>query len=282
LLPNRDSLRDLKKVLLRLLLLVLLTLQLAFAPMAQVTIQTTAYGGSFGDAFKGSFINSVVALGLADAQTGIGDVFAREGSGGEGSLGHVLLHGLAGCAAAEAQGADCAAGAAGGIAGAIYSGMQEAPERGSYASDAAYQAAYNSWHSQTMDQAQLVSLAAGYLFSGGKAENVSVGASVGTAGVANNYLYHAEAQEKAALKDFLAQCDGDGGCTAQDRLQAETRLNEIETLDRLRDAMLASACQANRLSSACLAGIRDAQLAVNSYLGTSDGFSDRLWEDNRR
>jgi filamentous hemagglutinin len=236
--------------------------------------------------FSSALLNTVVNLTLADVQFEIGNVFNDTNgnpiNGGEGSLGHVLLHGLAGCVAAEAQGADCAAGAAGGIAGAIYSGMQKAPERGSYASDAAYQAAYNSWHSQTMDQAQLVSLAAGYLFSGGKAENVSVGTSVGTSAVANNYLYHAEAQEKASLKDFLAQCDGAGGCTAQERLQAETRLNEIETLDKLRDAMLASACQANRLSSACLAGIRDAQLAVNSYLGTSDGFSDRLWEDNAK
>lgn len=251
----------------------------AFDASIGATVQTAASGGSFGDAFKGSFINSVVALGLADAQTGIGDVFAKEGSGGEGSLGHVLLHGLAGCVAAEAQGADCAAGAAGGIAGAIYSGMQKAPERGSYTSEAAYQAAYNSWHSQTMDQAQLVSLAAGYLFSGGKAENVSVGTSVGTSAVTNNYLYHAEAQEKAALEDLLAQCDVEGGCSVQERLQAEARLNEIKTLDSLRDAMLASACQANRLSSACLAGIRDARLAVNSYLGTSDGYN-RLWEDN--
>ncbi|MDD8023532.1 MAG: DUF637 domain-containing protein [Paracoccaceae bacterium] len=111
-------------------MLVLLTLQLALAPMAQASAAIDR-GGSFGDAFKGSFINSVVALGLADAQTGIGGVFADGANGGEGSLGHVLLHGLAGCVAAEAQGADCAAGAA----GAIYSGMQKAPEIDDYGSD---------------------------------------------------------------------------------------------------------------------------------------------------
>ena len=149
----------------RAILTLLLALNLALSPMAQA-----------------------VSPLVADTQTGIGDVFAREGSGGEGSLGHVLLHGLAGCVAAEAQGADCAAGAAGGIAGAVYSGMQKAPEIDDYGNDLdAYRAAYDNWRSDVMDRAQLVSLASGYIFSGGKAENVSVGTSVGTSAVANNY-----------------------------------------------------------------------------------------------
>ncbi len=66
----------------RRLLTLLVALHLTLAPMAQAGVQTVAYGGNFGDAFKGAFINSVVALGLADAQTGIGGVFAKEGSGG--------------------------------------------------------------------------------------------------------------------------------------------------------------------------------------------------------
>ncbi|EDM71754.1 hypothetical protein RAZWK3B_20416 [Roseobacter sp. AzwK-3b] len=66
-----------------------------------------------------------MTLGLADAQTGIGDIFRDGANGGEGSLGHVMLHGLAGCVAAEAQGADCGAGAAGGIAQAVYAGGLE-------------------------------------------------------------------------------------------------------------------------------------------------------------
>jgi len=45
----------------RLFVFVLLALQLALAPVAQPS--AAASGGSFGDAFKGSFINSVVALG---------------------------------------------------------------------------------------------------------------------------------------------------------------------------------------------------------------------------
>lgn len=87
-------------------------------------VQTTANGGSFSSAFGGSFISSVAALGLADAQTKIGGIFAGGANGGEGSLGHVVLHGLAGCVAAEAQGGDCASGAANGMAAAVRGGRE--------------------------------------------------------------------------------------------------------------------------------------------------------------
>jgi len=196
----------------RVILTFLVVLQLASAPIAQATIQTAAYGGNFGDAFKGSFINSVVALGLADAQTGIGDVFANGANGGEGSLGHVLLHGLAGCVAAEAQGADCAAGAAGGIAGAVYSGLQKAPERGSYASDAAYQAAFESWKTDVLAKGELFSLTAAYVLSGGKAENVGAANLVSNSAIANNYLTHAQFD---ALESELRACGTNAECSRQ-------------------------------------------------------------------
>jgi hypothetical protein len=74
-------------------------MQMALAPLAQAGVTSTVTGADFGDAFRGSSTRSVVALGLADVQTGIGDVFANGANGGEGSLGHVMLHGLAGCVA---------------------------------------------------------------------------------------------------------------------------------------------------------------------------------------
>lgn len=178
------------------LLTLLVALKLALAPMAQATIQTAAYGGSFGDAFKGSFINSVVALGLADAQTGIGGVFANGANGGEGSLGHVLLHGLAGCVAAQAQGADCAAGAAGGIAQAVYAGTLQ-PNMSAADREGA------------LNRAQLIGALAGYLFSGGKAENVAVGAAVAQSGLANNYLKH---DEWGQYLSELEACGSDEAC----------------------------------------------------------------------
>ncbi|MEM9845548.1 MAG: DUF637 domain-containing protein, partial [Pseudomonadota bacterium] len=85
-------------------------------------INAAYYGTDFGDSFGRSLVRSVVALGLADTQNVIGDIFENGANGGEGSLGHILLHGIAGCAAAEAQGPNCAAGATAGIAEAIYAG----------------------------------------------------------------------------------------------------------------------------------------------------------------
>ncbi|WP_316015337.1 filamentous hemagglutinin N-terminal domain-containing protein [Roseobacter sp. HKCCA0434] len=159
----------------------------AFDASLTAGIQTVTNGGDFGEAFRGSFVSSVVALGLADAQTGIGDIFAGE-HGGEGSLGHVLLHGLAGCAAAELQGADCSAGAAGGIAGAIYAGGLENTEL----SD-----------EQQRQRAELIGAVSGWMFSGGAAENVAASASTALSSMINNRQLHEN--EKEILSDMLGR-----------------------------------------------------------------------------
>jgi hypothetical protein len=48
---------------LRHLLILVFALQLAIAPMARAGVTSTVTGADFGDAFRGSFISSVVALG---------------------------------------------------------------------------------------------------------------------------------------------------------------------------------------------------------------------------
>ncbi|MDD8024789.1 MAG: hypothetical protein PHX82_16990 [Paracoccaceae bacterium] len=239
----------------------------------QASASATAYGGSFGDAFKGSFINSVVALGLADAQTGIGGIFEGGKNGGEGSLGHVLLHGLAGCVAAEAQGADCAAGAAGGIAGAIYSGMQKAPERGSYASDAAYQAAFASWKTDVLAKGELVSLGAAWIASGGKAENVGAANLVSNSAIANNYLYHEEAALRARSRQELEACtSAPDSCSDQRIKELMGTIAALDSVDAARDLEYRNACT-NDGTLACLAARRryiDAQasfIEANRTLG---------------
>jgi filamentous hemagglutinin len=152
----------------------------AFDATLSAGVQTAANGGNFGDAFKGSFINSVVALGLADVQTGIGDIFKDGKNGGEGSFGHVMLHAMAGCVAAEAQGADCGSGAAGGIAGAVYSGSLN----GTALSDV-----------QQRKKIELIGLAVGWMFSAGKAENVSTASTIATSAVVNNRQLHRQEGE---------------------------------------------------------------------------------------
>ena len=222
-------------------------------------VNSAIYGTDFMDGLSASVLQTVANLMLADVQFEIGELFKNGANGGEGSLGHALLHGLAGCAAAEAQGADCAAGAAGGIAGAIYSGMQKAPEIDDYGNDLdAYRAAYDNWRSDVMERAQLVSLAAGYIFSGGKAENVSVGASVGTSAVANNYLTHDQLLIALEADKQLAQCKVfSWRCSAQERTRLENIVQSYRALSAANTARLIEACSAG--ASTCTQMLADAR-----------------------
>jgi len=85
------------------LLVLLLAVLLAFAPLG-------AEPASAGGAISGADLHNVVGRGI------IGGHYA------EGDLVHVSLHALVGCAMAELQGADCAAGAVGGAVSALYGG----------------------------------------------------------------------------------------------------------------------------------------------------------------
>ncbi len=187
-------------------------LESAFDATLASGINSAVTGSDFRQGLTTQFVRSVVSMGLADAQNEIGDLFANGANGGEGSLGHVILHGIAGCTAAELSGADCASGAAGGIAGAVFSGLQEAPERADFGSDTAFQAAFSEWQSDTLTQGQYVSAAAAYIFSGGDADNVSFANSVSNSAIRNNYLTHAQFE---ALEDQMVACNGDDDCRRQ-------------------------------------------------------------------
>jgi hypothetical protein len=119
---------------------------------------------------------------------------------------------LAGCIAAEAQGA------AGGIAGAIYSGMQKAPDPGDYNDASAYNAAYANWQADVSARADLLGGVSAWVFSGGKAENVSAGHSVMTSGVANNYLRH---EQWVDYLERLSTCKDEAGCLQEAHAWAE-------------------------------------------------------------
>ncbi|MDD8024791.1 MAG: hypothetical protein PHX82_17000 [Paracoccaceae bacterium] len=78
---------------------------------------------------------------------------------------------LAGCVAAEAQGADCAAGATGGIAQAVYGGSDQ----------------FRSANAGGLERrTEIVGAIFGYLFSGGKANNVSAASAIFVSGIAHN------------------------------------------------------------------------------------------------
>jgi filamentous hemagglutinin family protein len=169
-------------------------------------LSSAVYGTDFADGFSANLVQTVTNLALADAQFEIGGLFTDANgnpiNGGEGSAGHVLLHALAGCAAAEASGADCAAGAAGGIAQSIYAGAlgDLSPEE----------------RAQALANSEVVGALSGFAFSGGEADNVAVAANVARSGFANNYLSH---DQWAMLIEEIGDCGGDASCIESELLE---------------------------------------------------------------
>ena len=157
--------------------------------MIRSGLSSAVYGTDFGSSFSRSLLNTVVNLTLADVQFSIGEL----GNGldnWEGTPGHMLLHGLAGCAAAAASGNGCAAGAAGGIAQSLFAGSLG----GTALSE-----------QELQRRATVFGALAGYFFSGGDGDNVSNAANIGLSGFTNNYLTH---EQLDALVDELTACEG--------------------------------------------------------------------------
>ncbi|MCG3266587.1 DUF637 domain-containing protein [Yoonia sp. I 8.24] len=73
-------------------------------------LSTAVYETDFLDSFGASMRSSAINLTMADLQNGIGDGVTK-GLYQEGDLAHAALHGLVGCAAAEALDGNCASGA---------------------------------------------------------------------------------------------------------------------------------------------------------------------------
>ncbi|WP_162932998.1 filamentous hemagglutinin N-terminal domain-containing protein [Roseovarius sp. EL26] len=194
-------------------------------------INSVAYGTDFGKGFTSSLVRTVVSLGLADAQNGIGGIFEKGANGGEGSIGHILLHGTAGCAAAELQGASCGAGAAGGIAQGLYAG-------------------YLNGKIGNVETAQLLGALAGYVFSGGDAENVSVASAVANSAYQNNYLKHTEWTEYLEKMAGCSALSGSGRNACISRTQTE-----YNALSRDNTAEYLAGCTGD--SAACAKGLLD-------------------------
>ncbi|PTQ71231.1 VENN motif-containing pre-toxin protein [Celeribacter persicus] len=188
-------------------------------------LSSAVYGTDFMEGFSSSLVNTVVNLTLADVQFEIGELFKGGANGGEGSLGHALLHGLAGCAAAEAQGADCAAGAAGGIAASLISKMSEAGDLSV---------------EETQRLASLSGAIAGFVFSGGEAQNVTAGSSVSVSAVLNNYLKHTDLAE---MLEELAECRAqEGGCSRDEERAIALHYANVGLMN---DKELAATCYTN-------------------------------------
>ncbi|WP_188479668.1 beta strand repeat-containing protein [Primorskyibacter flagellatus] len=202
----------------------------------------------------------LVTEAMGVVQFGIGNLGTGTASW-EGSLPHILLHGGVGCVAILALNGNCASG--------FFAGASQAVLAGSGLSN-----------EQKAALAPLIGGLAGFLWADGLAIGVSFGSTIATSGLANNYLHHAEARRKAEIVAALQVCQSQSNCTNAQINALQRELDEIETLDRVRDAAAMAACR-NQISQACFEAIRDVSAAVDSYLGTSDGFN-QLWADNQR
>ena len=189
-------------------------------------LSSVVYGTDFMQGFSSALLNTVVNLTLADVQFEIGNLFNDANgnpiNGGEGSLGHALLHGLAGCAVAEAQGADCMAGVAGAISASLYSGILE----GTNLSD-----------SEQQNRTQIIGALAGYLFSGGEGENVSIASSIALSAVLNNRQLHRSeidwiTENADAFKAWMCEAKGVCGISRSEAIGILT----AETLSGVSDA----------------------------------------------
>lgn len=146
----------------------------------------------------------LVTEALAITQFGIGELGAGNANF-EGSIGHLLLHGVTGCGASKLVGGDCSAGFAAGVGQSILAGTELSDQ-------------------QKARLVPIVSGFAGFVFSDGKAINVTFASRIGVSGFQNNYLTHAEAKERRALllKNSRTAADDD-------------RLLELQQIDQDRE-----------------------------------------------
>jgi filamentous hemagglutinin len=152
------------------------------------SVDTIAYGGSFGRAFENAAISNLAAVGAG----AIGGASVDKTSWlAESSPGYVLAHAGLGCAVSAAEGTGCAGGAIGGAASALVT-----PE---------VLGAMDPSHAQlTTDQMAVaagIATLAGGLAAGALGQNAAAGATAAQNEALNNSLAHWAAQKFQELKD---------------------------------------------------------------------------------
>ena len=128
---------------------------------------------------------------------------------------------------------------------------------------------------------QLSQIAAGIAggLAGDSTINTAIGSEIGKRVVENNYLYRQEAEELLKLRLAL-QLTTD----TEEKEKIQTRINELEKLDRDRQEHIKTVCpDFGKSSSACSAAIADAEKAKASYNGWTDQYQPVSYnsKDNR-
>ena len=201
-------------------------------------VSSAIYGTSFADALRNSLVNDLAAFGAND----IGD----GNYGKEGTIGHLLAHGVLGAMAEAARGGDALAGAVGAMGSVLAAPLADGMTDLTGTDRQAFVTAMSM-------------LAGGYVAEAlGRDGQAAAGAAQNA--VVNNYLNHAESEEKNALTEKCGR--GGSGCSYMEYV----RLQELDQLDRARDALLFYAC-ANPSGSACATELARLTAARDSFAG---------------
>ncbi len=187
------------------------------------------------DTLASAFKGAIITAGLASGANTIGDAAAQ---GSINSLTQQVAHAVLGCAGGAATtGSGCAAGAVGAVVGELAAGYYMDNKQ-----DPKLSAEQNK--ANALAFAKVMSAASG-IVAGGGGDNVAavnVAATTGANAAVNNYLLHNKLKdEEGELLRLKKQKE-----SAQCDTNCNTRIKELETLDKLRDEQLApviAACE---------------------------------------
>ncbi|WP_230942604.1 filamentous hemagglutinin N-terminal domain-containing protein [Burkholderia stagnalis] len=209
--------------------------------LVSATVNTAAYGGSFGEVLRGSVVSDLAAMGAG--AVGQLDSNGFFGSGDGFKLGYVVAHAALGCAGSAAGGTGCAAGALG---GALSAGLNPIID-----------ASGNIPAPLLTGIETLVSATV----AGALGFNVQGAVSAAQNETQNNWLSHKPASVMAlSEQQLLDKAIVDCGKLISD--ECKTKI-ELLALSQKRDAWLASACAGGSGSPDCKAAFAAALAGGN-------------------
>jgi filamentous hemagglutinin len=217
-------------------------LQIAGRGLVSATVNTVAYGGSFGTALRGSVVSDLAAV----AASAVGQLNELHffGEGGLDKIGYVTAHAALGCAASAASGTGCAGGALGGALSAGLNPIIDATGR------------------IPAPVLNVIETLVSASVAGALGFNVQGAVSAAQNETQNNWLSHVRPSsmtlsQQEQYEQAAASCQQQGGSGP-----ACNQQNQLAALSAQNDQNLAQAC-AGGANAACQAQIQAAKAGGN-------------------
>jgi hypothetical protein len=240
--------------------------------ISSAVLESAVLGTDLEDALKNNLQGALINTGAALGANAIGN--AAQGANGIDATSKAIAHALLGCAIGSANAGNisgCAPGAAGAVIGELVAGWygdsQNLGDLEDQLKDDPTNATLRQQIGQirnTVTELSKLSGAGSALLIGGDAADMQIAMTTGSNAAVNNFLNHAESSERKQLKEALLTCEGDA-CAP-----IAARFNELNTLDKWRDAQLSQACLTPS-SADCQGWNAALQIAAQSYEGQPTG-----------